>query len=209
MNTLHNVAGNPHRLSSALMGFEIDEIDAPIHAMPLRAGDAVIVASDGLDTLNTETISAIAAMDASLPGSNLAWSLIEAVIAAGRKQQDNTTAACLRMPAHVTPVFDTIHAVRGATDSDVTVDATPLDWRASLAVRNHSPTGPEWGYNGSGPAQLALAILLAVTDRETAERRYQQFKDDVIARIADAEWSLPLRDVRSWLKRTADAETAR
>ena len=209
VNRLHNVAGNPHRLSSALMGFEIDEIDAPIHAMPLRAGDAVIVASDGLDTLNAETISAIAAMDASLPGSNLAWSLIEAVIAAGRKQQDNTTAACLRMPAHVTPVFDTIHAVRGATDSDVMVDATPLDWRASLAVRNHSPTGPEWGYNGSGPAQLALAILLAVTDRETAERRYQQFKDDVIARITDVEWSLPLRDVRHWLKRTADAETVR
>ena len=28
----------------------------------------------------------------------------------------------------------------------------------SLAVRNHSPTGPAWGYDGSGPAQLALAI---------------------------------------------------
>jgi hypothetical protein len=26
-------------------------------------------------------------------------------------------------------------------------------------IRNHSPTGFEWGYNGSGPAQLALAIL--------------------------------------------------
>lgn len=26
-------------------------------------------------------------------------------------------------------------------------------------LRNHSPTGAEWGYGGSGPAQLALAIL--------------------------------------------------
>lgn len=26
-------------------------------------------------------------------------------------------------------------------------------------IRNHSPTGFEWGYGGSGPAQLALAIL--------------------------------------------------
>ena len=28
-----------------------------------------------------------------------------------------------------------------------------------LEIRNHSPTGFEWGYGGSGPAQLALAIL--------------------------------------------------
>ena len=53
----------------------------------------------------------------------------------------------------------------------VTVDGDPLDWRASLAVRSHSPTGPAWGYGGSGPAQLALAILLAVTDPDTAELR--------------------------------------
>jgi hypothetical protein len=26
-------------------------------------------------------------------------------------------------------------------------------------IRNHSPDGFEWGYHGSGPAQLALAIL--------------------------------------------------
>src|SRR5262249_40617485 len=26
-------------------------------------------------------------------------------------------------------------------------------------IRNHSPTGFEWGYGGSGPAQLALAII--------------------------------------------------
>ena len=31
--------------------------------------------------------------------------------------------------------------------------APPLDWRPALAVRNHSPTGPAWGYGGSGPAQ--------------------------------------------------------
>src|SRR6516225_2178066 len=33
----------------------------------------------------------------------------------------------------------------------------PLNPRQEL--RNHSPTGFEWGYGGSGPAQLALAIL--------------------------------------------------
>ena len=33
----------------------------------------------------------------------------------------------------------------------------PLDSRRDLW--NHSPTGFEWGYCGSGPAQLALALL--------------------------------------------------
>ena len=32
-----------------------------------------------------------------------------------------------------------------------------------LDRRNHSPTGFEWGYNGSGPAQLALALLADAT----------------------------------------------
>ena len=204
----HNVPGNPHRLSSALQGWEIAEIDAPAHAAPLRKDDAVILASDGLDTLSAETISAIAAVDAGLPSSNLAWSLIEAVIGADKERQDNTTAACLRAPEDTGHGPDTLCAVRGTAEAKVTVGGEPLDWRASLAVRNHSPTGPEWGYDGSGPSQLALAILLAVTDRETAERRHQKFKRDVIARINDSQWSLPLRDVRRWLKDAAADEAA-
>ena len=203
----HNVAGNPHRLSSALQGWEIAAIDAPAYAAPLRKDDAVILATDGLDTLSDETIGAIAAMDTSLPSSNLAWSLIEAVIAAGNEKQDNTTAACLRVPEDTGRAPDTLCAVRTAVEPNVTIGGEPLDWRASLAVRNHSPSGVEWGYRGSGPSQLALAILLAVTDRETAQRRYQQFKEEFIAGITDAEWSLPLRDVRAWLKRTPAGAT--
>jgi Family of unknown function (DUF6166) len=37
----------------------------------------------------------------------------------------------------------------------VTVDGRRLNPR--LDLWNHSPTGFEWGYGGSGPAQLALA----------------------------------------------------
>ena len=205
----HNVAGNPHRLSSALQGWEIAEIDAPAHAAPLRKDDAVILASDGLDTLSAETISAIAAVDAGLPSSNLAWSLIEAVIAADEKRQDNTTVACLRVPQDTSQGRDVIHAVRGAVEPEVTVGGEPLDWRTSLAVRDHSPSGIEWGYGGSGPSQLALAILLAMTDRETAERRHQQFKVDIIARISESEWTLPLRDVRRWLEHASAANRDR
>jgi hypothetical protein len=31
---------------------------------------------------------------------------------------------------------------------------------SALRVVRHSPTGFEWGYDGSGPAQLAIAILI-------------------------------------------------
>jgi len=37
---------------------------------------------------------------------------------------------------------------------------TELDPRPSLQFWKHSPDGFEWSYGGSGPAQLALAILL-------------------------------------------------
>ena len=55
-----------------------------------------------------------------------------------------------------------------AGDAQVTVDDTPLNWAASLDVYSHSPSGPEWGYAGSGPAQCALAVLMLFTDTDTA-----------------------------------------
>jgi hypothetical protein len=59
-----------------------------------------------------------------------------------------------------------------------------LDLETSLKVVNHSPTGFCWGYAGSGPAQLALAILLDyLSDRSYALLIYQEFKSKVIARL--------------------------
>lgn len=47
----------------------------------------------------------------------------------------------------------------------------------------HSPTGFEWGYRGSGPADLAYSILRAFFGAPFAEAHYQAFKEDVIATI--------------------------
>ena len=60
-----------------------------------------------------------------------------------------------------------------------------LDLEASLKVVNHSPTGFSWGYTGSGPAQLALAILLDRFngDRKRALALYNDFMWKVIARL--------------------------
>lgn len=52
----------------------------------------------------------------------------------------------------------------------------------SLALVNHSPDGFEFGYGGSGPSQLALAILLEIVESQViAVKCYQKFKWDFIA----------------------------
>lgn len=52
----------------------------------------------------------------------------------------------------------------------------------------HSPTGFEWGYGGSGPADLARSILAHhLGDVLPSPRVYQRFKDKVIATMARTE----------------------
>jgi hypothetical protein len=71
----------------------------------------------------------------------------------------------------------------------VTVDGRRLNPRHDLW--NHSPTGFEWGYGGSGPAQLALAILADhCGNDEEALNFYQRFKWEVIAELPGRGWTL-------------------
>lgn len=64
-----------------------------------------------------------------------------------------------------------------------------LDPRFDL--RTHSPTGFEWGYGGSGPAQLALAIAADVlAEDEAALGVYQRLKFRVVGRLPAEGWTL-------------------
>jgi hypothetical protein len=75
----------------------------------------------------------------------------------------------------------------------------PLDLR--LDLRNHSPLGFEWGYGGSGPAQLALAILADVTgDDYWALAHYQDFKRDFIEPQKGDRFEIPVASICSWIK---------
>lgn len=81
----------------------------------------------------------------------------------------------------------------------VTVDGEPLDPRFEL--RNHSPTGFDWGYCGSGPAQLALAILAShVEDDTQALNLYQRFKWSVIAKLPRKRWTLTSEQIQNALQ---------
>lgn len=77
--------------------------------------------------------------------------------------------------------------------------AYELHPKKSQAVYNHSPDGFSWGYYGSGCAQLALAVLLELTDKETAVQNYQRFKQDVIACLdTHNDFLLELRIPKKW-----------
>lgn len=76
---------------------------------------------------------------------------------------------------------------------------------ASWKLRRHSPDGFEYGYSGSGPAQLALAILLdsgrdISPDADTlALEHYQDFKDAFLAARQEDAFSITLRQIVNWL----------
>ena len=82
----------------------------------------------------------------------------------------------------------------------VTLNGIFFNPAPSQKVHNHSPDGFSWGYGGAGPAQLALAIILLETDKETAIDRHQQFKNEVIAGLnREQGFTLTSEDVQRWL----------
>ncbi|MEM0960919.1 MAG: DUF6166 domain-containing protein [Bacteroidota bacterium] len=66
-------------------------------------------------------------------------------------------------------------------------------------VVRHSPTGPEWGYGGSGPADCARSVLLALTDEATADAHYQDFKREVIAELPEHGAVIQRTSVLAWM----------
>lgn len=81
----------------------------------------------------------------------------------------------------------------------VTADGDILDPRLDLC--NHSPDGFEWGYGGSGPAQLALAILAHhLDDDEQALALHQSFKFAVVARFPKSGWTLTSGQITDTLR---------
>lgn len=82
---------------------------------------------------------------------------------------------------------------------EVRVDGKALDPRPSQKVFNHSPDGFAWGYGGSGPAQLALAILLDHgLNKEQAIALHQRFKAAHLATLPKGPFRLDV-DLNVWI----------
>ena len=66
-----------------------------------------------------------------------------------------------------------------------------LKEKPSQDLFNHSTDGFDWGYSGSGPAQLSLAILLDfMVDPVEALKLHQTFKELVVSRLDHGAWIL-------------------
>jgi hypothetical protein len=68
--------------------------------------------------------------------------------------------------------------------------------------RVHSPTGYEWGYGGSGPADLALNILALFLEPWDAWWLHQSFKFAHIGTLNPKGDTLSVARIRSWIERT-------
>ena len=80
-------------------------------------------------------------------------------------------------------------AIRTPEGCVVTVNGKLLNPRHDLS--NHSPDGFEWGYDGSGPSQLALAILAyELQDDSKVTSLYEEFKRKTVANYQAETWTL-------------------
>ena len=84
--------------------------------------------------------------------------------------------------------------VRGV--AHVNVDGRAL----RLMSPAHSPTGFEWGYGGSGPAELSRQMLRHHFGTWTHSSVYQPFKREIISNLPSKEWVLTTNDINEWLQ---------
>ncbi|MCR8725025.1 PP2C family protein-serine/threonine phosphatase [Frigidibacter sp. ROC022] len=94
-------ATHPDRncLTSVLMGREVDRTDCPDTAFALRPDDIIVVASDGLQFLSNDAISALLAELGPMSSADIASVLLEAVQALADPHQDNVSFAVLQSRA--------------------------------------------------------------------------------------------------------------
>ena len=102
-----------------------------------------------------------------------------------------------------TRIITLTHDEKGQ-DRHVFIDGTELAPGPSQIICNHSPDGFNWGYSGSGAAQLALALCaFYLDDSLRALEIHQHFKDDVVAYWPGSEQELKITEdeVLGWFFR--------
>ena len=77
-----------------------------------------------------------------------------------------------------------------------------------LDLYNHSPDGLNWGYCGSGPAQLALALAAHATrDPKLAVAVHQRLKEIYVSQIETNEWVITYDRLMELISECAPAST--
>lgn len=155
----------------------------PFHRLRRRLQNSLRYAEDGppdLDTVDTICCALSAAL----------LDLDEIEVLTGQTSPDAKDAVSAKNTG--TKIYRGWRVLDGSyRRACVSVNGVRLDPAPSQKVWNHSD-GFEWGYSGSGPAQLSLAILLVhfEGDAERAIGLHQSFKCKAIGRLPRfGEWS--------------------
>ena len=91
-------------------------------------------------------------------------------------------------------VFAGTRSINGV---QVTVDGRPLD--QAIQVRTYGSGFFEWSYEGDGPMQVALAILIEYYgNQQQALSMAEMFMKAIVANF-DNDWELTSEDIRSAL----------
>jgi len=79
----------------------------------------------------------------------------------------------------------------------VFVDGEYLDPIPSQKICNHSPDGFNWGFLGSGPSQLALALCEKFLGREEGERMYRSFVHQAVSSLPEGNFRVKI-NFKKW-----------
>ncbi|MCE3256981.1 MAG: hypothetical protein K0Q64_1064 [Nitrobacter vulgaris] len=111
-------------------------------------------------------------------------------------------------------------------DGDIRIErrADGIHTNLPVVIRHHSPTGIEWGYAGSGPADLALSILAVFLPGErgvecttvwSGQRVsdeafffHQAFKMSYIATLPPHGGTISGETIRAWIARYRELRSA-
>ena len=133
-------------LTSVLMGGEIERIDCPETPFRMEPGDVVVMASDGLQTLNDAAIADVLRAHPGARSDVLAEALLDAVQALGDPYQDNVSLTVLqRRPARSARNADTSSTWRSGTA------------RMSAKARPGRSAAARWGSIGQLARRLTRA----------------------------------------------------
>lgn len=90
---------------------------------------------------------------------------------------------------------------------EVTVDGTPLPERYD--IKQFTPYGFEWTYEGAEPRQLALALLADhLGDSNRALALSEAFMESVVSNL-DNDWALSSDDIESALREIETGQSSK
>ncbi|MEZ5384075.1 MAG: protein phosphatase 2C domain-containing protein [Prosthecobacter sp.] len=97
--TAEEAANHPdrHTLQAALLGLPLLMIDSPPDPMPLKTGDIVIAASDGIFTLTHKALEELLSFGKHTTADKIADAIIFAIRRINYDRQDNTTVGVVKI----------------------------------------------------------------------------------------------------------------